>query len=480
MRSIRWWRRLTSDHGFEGILDLQNLMRIRKGILFVSGICMLVASSSTWIARSKPCDPMRQCVIDAQAKRLDPDRQLDDLKLVVIKKLSERDLSWVDLVNAATHLVPIESQLLEVYRVDRELRTIPKPVTREKLQKILHDLRTLPSVRTLIETKPPSVMDPDATRDVLVSELINDWISRGYFDDNTHVDQGVFGNRQTSECLGVDIGTKMVPSISEDQSLQHLPVDQYEKGVEYLQQLGCVLVRNAVNEDTLRSIRDHLCIHGQPSSDIGKCVLALDANISHSRASPNRLQMVLRGSKVEEFTSKIHSAIFPVVCAIQEKRNFREKLILSDLRLVVVDHAAQHLRWTAYNPRGGLSVMIPLQTHDSRSATQIFLPGSHLLLDPKISLFRRWSMFLERYLSFASPQSIPALYLDGSWKAGDAFVFDNRLLIRGDENRLFRSGAYILAKYETVEDAPMTLFLRGKYMFRLAQFLEIISPYSRQ
>ena len=86
-------------------------------------------------------------------------------------------------------------------------------------------------------------------------------------------------------------------------------------------------------------------------------------------------------------------------------------------------------------------------------------------------------MFFERYRLFKRPINITDLYTDGTWKAGDAFVFDNRLLVRGGENALFRSGTYLLAKYETVDESPKAVYFGGKVWFRLAQFLETLAPY---
>jgi hypothetical protein len=143
--------------------------------------------------------------------------------------------------------------------------------------------------------------------------------------------------------------------------------------------------------------------------------------------------------------------------------------------LVVVDHAAHELSWTTYNQRGGFSVMIPLQTHDYRSGSQEFIPGSHMLLETNINLLRRIYMFLERYIGFKRPLTITELSADGTWQAGDAFVFDNRLLIRGTGNDLFRSGSYILAKYETADEAPSPFYLRRNVLLRLAQFFSALA-----
>jgi len=394
------------------------------------------------------------------------------------RTLHRKGLSHDKLVIAATHLAPIESQMLELRQLFSALRSLDYPISREKLEEILKGLGMGFVLRDLIRMAPEQKLtNSEFLLGYVTDALIDVWISRGYFASKSYPNPDAFGNRQTSEAIGVDIGSTVRTALSGNEQNQQLSTTAIRRALAPLQQLGFVIVKNAVTPSVLLNLQRLFKIEGQPSGEIGSSILLQDANISHSRASPNRLQLVLRGSKIEKLTEAVHTAIVPLVTAYYDRRGIASRVIMSDLRIVVVDHAAQQLPWTAYNPRGGLTVMIPLQCHDSRSGSQSFLPGSHLLLDQNINVLKRLLMFLERYRMFNRPIYISDLYPDGTWKGGDAFIFDSRLLIRGGENSLFRSGTYLLAKYETADEFPNAFYLGGKVWYRFAQFLEGLAPF---
>jgi hypothetical protein len=152
--------------------------------------------------------------------------------------------------------------------------------------------------------------------------------------------------------------------------------------------------------------------------------------------------------------------------------------MVSDLRLVIVDHAAQKGNWSLFNPRGGFTVMIPLHDRDCRAGTHSLIAGSHFLADRQLGLMQRLWMSVQRLICSPFPISVTDLSEDGRWHAGDALVIDNRLLIRSEENSIFNSGTYILIKYETCENSGNVAFWSGKLLFRLASLIEKISEYS--
>ena len=155
-----------------------------------------------------------------------------------------------------------------------------------------------------------------------------------------------------------------------------------------------------------------------------------------------------------------------------------EHLILSDVRLVVVDEAAEKTNWTIYNPRGGYTVMIPLHERDYRMGTQEIIGGSHFLLNKSIRLHQRLSWALKRALLVPFPMKVSDFTADGCWRPGDALVLDNRVLVRGEENAMFKSGSYLLVKYEPIDAAAGGICLSGKILFRLAKVWEAASRWS--
>ncbi len=468
-----------SDYGFENVISEQNVLKFKNTTLILSGIVMCTSCALSLALKLDKNREPRGLFVEASAnsnilRNFDKETQ----SAIFTKSLLRKGLSHDTLVSAATHLAPIESQLLELADLFRILGALKYPISQERLAHISESIRLGSLLRDVFRAVPEKVCtSSESIMEYLSDTLLDVWTSRGYFSSKSYPNPEAFGNRQTSEAIGVDIGSTVKTALSGNDIDHQLSVDAIRAGLIPLQQFGFVLVKRAVNENLIFDMQKLFKINGQPSGEIGSAILSYDANISHSRASANRLQLVLRGSKIEELTAAVHTALVPLVTAYYDRKGITSRVLLSDLRIVVVDHAAHPLPWTAYNSQGGLSVMIPLQSHDSRSGSQRFLPGSHILLDRKVNLLRRMSMFFERYRLFKRPINITDLYTDGTWKAGDAFVFDNRLLVRGGENALFRSGTYLLAKYETVDESPKAVYFGGKVWFRLAQFLETLAPY---
>jgi len=474
MKSFRVWKRLASDYGFEGAFRGENVLKFRNAVILMVGAGLTTASALSFTIRMYPGNPLPNSSVNASTRTVTTER-FGSIRAVLLAKLRDVGLTWDDLVHASTRLAPIESQMLEVGEISQLISSLKHQYTKEDMQTILITVKAGSVVRNLFTSVVEDGTSPNDVTDHVLKRLLDDWIARGYFNSSTYPNRDAFGSRQTSEAIGVDIGSTVTSALSDDHSLNELNSAAIRSGLSSLQQFGFVYIREAVSSDVLSHLKESLNITGRPSGEVGAVLLSKDANISHSRASPNRLQLVLRGSKLEELTASIHTAVLPLITSHYDRRGIQSRLILTDVRLVVVDHAAHELSWTTYNQRGGFSVMIPLQTHDCRSGSQEFIPGSHMLLETNINLIRRIFMFLERYIGFKRPLTITELSADGTWQAGDAFVFDNRLLIRGTGNDLFRSGSYILAKYETADEAPSPFFLRRNVLLRLAQFFSALA-----
>lgn len=471
---MRGWRRFVSDYGFEGVFKSENIRKFRNASLLLFGVTAMTASGLALFIRMQPTFPIPDCSVKALKNTPAMDR-FAHIRGALMKKLKRENISWNDVVGAASRLAPIESQMNEVASLASHLFSHEAQKSWPNAEVLLASLKTGRVVQAIVRDVFDASRDITELIDRIIDKLVDHWIANNYFNSNLYPNREAFGSRQTSEAIGVDIGSTVGSALSDDSLLQILPGDAIRAALVPLQQFGFVQIKDALSFSALATLRAFFGVTGKPSGEIGSELLTKDANISHSRASANRLQLVLRGSKVEDITACIHSAITPLITSYYDRRGVQARLVLTDIRLVVVDHAAHHLPWTAYNPRGGFSVMIPLQSNDRRSGSQAFLPGSHILLETSMNIFRRTYMFFQRYIPFKRATEITELSSDGTWKPGDAFVFDNRLLIRGTANDLFRSGSYILAKYETVDVGPEVFFLRGKVLFRFAQFMNAIS-----
>lgn len=472
--STRVWNFMASDYAFHGAFRYQNTVKLWKATCFVIGCGLAAGGAIAFSIRMQPAARLLETSVNASPKQRFTER-FGTVGRILSQHLQRNNLHWSDVVSAANRLAPIESHIVDAAGLVDRVASSKEHITRERLEFIIKSIKTGHVVRRIALEVTDRTNEPADFTEHLIKKLVDHWIAMEYFNPSLYPQRDVFGSRQTSEAIGVDIGSTATSALSDDTSLQELPGDAVRSALEPLQQFGFVYIRGALSFSALTKLRESLGVTGKPSGEVGTTLLSQDANISHSRASPNRLQLVLRGSKLEDATSSIHSAIVPLITALYDRRGVSSRLILSDVRLVVVDHAAHQLSWTAYNPRGGFSVMIPLQNNDCRSGSQAFLPGSHMLFETRINVLSRIHMFLERYMSSKRPTLISDLSSDGTWRAGDAFVFDNRLIMRGTENKLFRSGSYILAKYETMDESPEALSVRGKLFSWLASLLEGIS-----
>ena len=476
------FRRLVSDYGFEGFFHEENIRRITKGLFSATAFGCFSFSSAAWYFRScsgHSIDHFKDAVSYPCATEVSRDHIMY-LVATIEQSLVANDISVDDLIFAAEHLKPVEIQLVEATSLLSSWATVKIEQSKFSDQLMRHILDSpCDSIR---ETALPLARVCDSItkfRAELLDALVKDWIRKRYLARNAVPDRSVFGHRETSEAVGVDIGSSGASALDVNtvEALAGLSLDHIYEATAAIQQWGFCLVRNAISETSVTELVKKFELDHGIASLIGERVIRKDANISHSRGIPNRLQMLIRGSDLEDWTRSIHAAVAPVVTSKALRRN--EEVMLSDVRLVVVDHAADRGNWTMYNPRGGYTVMVPLQDRDCRLGSQTIIPASHFLADRGLWLFRRLLMMFERFSTVGSVFSVTDLYPDGCWRAGDAFVMDNRLLVCAEENKLFKSGTYLLVKYETPDVATGGFYWSGKILFRVARMFETLSRWTR-
>jgi hypothetical protein len=475
MKSMSGIRRLWSDYGMEGILREANLKKAMNfGVYLVSG-CALSFSIAVWACRQQ--DPatvyhlvqnMRQITAVPVEESLS-----NELVVHVLDALKQRGIPLEDLRRAAAHLKPIDAELLllnEAIRVVCESKDIKRSL----------DLDYNPVMRSVCEEACRVSIPTSEFRDFVTDAIVKSWIDRGFFNFEKYPDRTVFGNRETSEAIGVDIGSTVHSLLYPTQGYaQFIGSDDIRKAVFLIEQWGFAVVQKAVSEKEILRLLDKLKLSQGPASECGENIKKLDANVSHSRAMVNRLNLIIRGSKLEEDFRLLHTAVSPLVCTLHSRQAGEAgNLILSDTRIVVVDEGAEKTNWTVYNPRGGYTVLIPLHDRDHRMGTQAIIPGSHFLVSPVLNVFKRVSWTMRRLMAVPFPVQVTDIFPDGCWRSGDALVIDNRLLVRAEENKLFKSGTYILMKYETPDAATGGLYLAGKIVFRLAELFEAVARWS--
>ena len=475
MKSLSGIRRLWSDYGYEGILREENLWKIARVLAFSTSAVTTMFSLSVVALRTRDqtvFDTIKADMSDLCAAPAPPHLAHSFISLVR-EELEKKKISIADLRRAAAHLRTVEVDLVQLYYV---VESLARGNEKEEAFVAL----ATPSLRSISEAAWSECKSVSAFREKVATNLVEEWIKRGVFNFDRIPNKSVFGNRETSEAIGVDIGCRIGSVLSSDgHNVQCLDAQQLHPAVRLVEQWGFALIKNAIPSEYVTSLCEKWKLNQGTATENGERVKSLDANISHSRAMVNRLNMIVRGSKLEEDTQRIHSAIFPIVSSLHERAGKDDKpLMMSDIRIVVVDEAAERTNWTIYNPRGGFTVMIPLHDRDYRMGSQEMIGGSHFLINKSINIFRRLSWASSRAYMVPFPVRVTDFTPDGCWRAGDALVLDNRTLVRGEENTSFKSGTYLLAKYEPVDAAAGGLFLSGKILFRLAQAWETVSRWS--
>ena len=483
MKSMSGLRRFVSDYGFEGILHEKNIIRAVNFSLRATAIASLSFSSIVIAMRHPPSITLDRFRADLASISATPpsQKETDRLLRLVQPALEEHGLSSDDLKTGTRHFSPVESQLLEADFFLRELRKRIERQGRGRLVDVVSEIVRSHCGGTIQEIAIASAKTVNSVTEfpkVFLTGVVGNWKQNRYLDATAYPNKAVFGHRESSEAVGIDIGSKISTMFSGDgNALSVLQQEQIEKGVSVIKQWGFSVIRNAVPEGELSTLVRALELDQNVATEIGNRIVRQDPNVSHNRAMPNRLQLLLRGSALEGLTESLHSAVAPLVWSLNDRRS-GEKLMLSDVRLVVVDHGAERGNWTLMNPRGGYTIMIPLNDRDGRMGTQTLLPASHFLADRSMGLLQRVRLTFQRYRLLAHPVAVTDLMEDGCWRAGDALVLDNRLLLRADENHIFKSGTYVLVKYESETAAPGGVYWSGKVLFRLAQLAETISAWT--
>jgi hypothetical protein len=459
-QSFKGFRRFVSDYGFEGIFSPSNINRSVNCTLLGTSLLATFVTGTVWYGRSGGAD-LRAATI---APVVDAAPLLDRviLRSSIVKALERHGYSWEDFLEAARHFTSVEWTVL--YMADRFLGA-----KSDMLPRVENGI-----VARIFATVADSTKDTPPSIEVGLDMLVLHWAKHGLLNPRTFNATGVFGHRQTSEAVGADIGSKVEPILTSTRG-NCVDVKSAERAVDLLEERGFVLVRNSLSQVQIDELRKSLALASGPAREIGERIVQLDPNISHSRASPNRLNLLLRGSGLERITQSVHHSASMIVAAALDRSELEpSRLMVSDVRLVVVDEAASECSWTLYNPRGGYSMLIPLDDRDNVSGTYRLIPGSHHITRPSISLSTRLSTLVREFPRFCCTVDVNEFSPEGCWRAGDALIFDNNLLVRGLGNKAFKSGTYLLVKYEKPEHASPEFYLPGKFFFRLARFIELV------
>ena len=204
MKSMTGIRRLWSDYGMEGFYGKENLIRGVSLVVYSASACVFTFSLLVWSLRLRNqgvyvdlVNSLRQI----RAVPLEPSLA-DELLEPVADAVYQSGITTEGLRKAASHWKPVDSDLLELHRILRVL---------SQTNDISHTITNCcdPVLKALciaLHATSPSVSE---FRKQLPLLLVRSWIDRKFFEFDSFPKRSAFGNRETSEAIGVDIGCKV-------------------------------------------------------------------------------------------------------------------------------------------------------------------------------------------------------------------------------------------------------------------------------
>lgn len=295
--------------------------------------------------------------------------------------------------------------------------------------------------------------------------LLRRWGERGYLGPDKEVPTPLFGRRITSDAQGADIGVRVPPYLMVQDgvpTVQRAPWNPRlrEDAAEALQRWGCVLLRSAITEDDVGTLRDVLGVDAKGSArkagEVGQWMKAKDPNISMGRFTFGRLHTLLRGSpEFETYATAMHAVWAPLVHRFfADAEVCGERVFLSEAQLIVAEPMAKTQYWhlDVASGKPGLTVMVPLTAVSVTTGAQELLPGSHALHDSNVPFSKRVRLCLSTLgVTHGAVSSAEGC----EWRAGDALVVDGRLFHRGTFNDSFgKSIPMIVLRYDLASAPP--------------------------
>ena len=175
-----------------------------------------------------------------------------------------------------------------------------------------------------------------------------------------------------------------------------------------------------------------------------------------------RPHVLLRKTKYEEIIRPLYTAAMPLVWQVMaearkdtlltaalkpgsENEANLPRVYISDIQLIAVHPCAAKKPWTADNGSGGVSVIIPLTSHNKKEhGEHHVLPGSHRLRQGPLG----WLHALKQTLVYGGS-------VEWEPQAGDIVVSDGRTMRRESANHSFTlCEAYLIVRFDWSDKKP--------------------------
>eukprot|EP00929_Paragymnodinium_shiwhaense_P036866 TRINITY_DN19714_c0_g1_i1.p1 TRINITY_DN19714_c0_g1~~TRINITY_DN19714_c0_g1_i1.p1 ORF type:complete len:494 (-),score=80.04 TRINITY_DN19714_c0_g1_i1:137-1618(-) len=312
----------------------------------------------------------------------------------------------------------------------------------------------------------------DAARKAAYGKLVAKWRAAGYLSEpegkaRSRYVEGLDMVTQQDESYGRDVGCEAPLCLlraqgeREDEALRTLPAEQLNVVADALEKHGVVRLKGLVGPAEVRALRDRL---GAESSTLDRKRLDVmglapirffdsspleeeDPELSGITCTQGRRHFHLRRRKLEDAVRSMQAGALPLVWEHLARTMGEEALsgmqpYLSEIQLLVSDPCADSQFWHVDNAQSGVTVFVPLTDVPADLGPTHFLPGTH-------HLFKENAGRLARYRSCSSSFLSADGVVVGAMHAGDALIYDARIIHLGANNLKYdRSRIALIFRYD--------------------------------
>lgn len=334
----------------------------------------------------------------------------------------------------------------------------------------------LAAERTLVAE---GVAGPGATarRHQLYDGLLEKWRASGYLSEPLEY------KKPRAATLGFDLVTQQDESYGRDVGCQ-VPLCVLETDAKSMERLGCLsaedtaaasesmakhgfaMLRSMVRQEDVVAMRErlHMKISALDHARARRGGLApvreydisplqeADPDLEPVMSTAGRRHLYLRNRPGEMDVRDLQAGLMPLVWEYATKAReaaglpAERKLYVSEVQLLVSDPCAIDQFWHVDNTQPGVTVLLPLTPVPADIGPTVFLPGSHRLMgdvpDGSRGLLSRLSGFGSALLNSDGVEV-------ASMSAGDAIIYDARLVHYGAANRLYdRTRVALVFRYD--------------------------------
>lgn len=308
----------------------------------------------------------------------------------------------------------------------------------------------------------------------LWSKLVEAWKVAGYFSEPVEYERptpskwaGLNPVSGEDESYGRDVGCEvplcMLRSDKEKAELHRVSPAQLAPVSQALERHGVVLLKELVPESLNVRLRRQLQIHAS----------ALDARLLRQRkpgqmpireydteplqdedpelqwvtSSVGRKHFLLRGRLLEEVVRDVQAGALPVIwehlaSASASVSSSKRCPYVSEIQMVVTDPGALAQPWHIDNAFKGLTLVVPLTPMPEDMGPISFMTGSHHLFESRLG-------HVDRLQGCASSLLRSNGVAVAAMDAGDALLYDSRIIHRGELNRRYdRTGITLIFRYD--------------------------------